>query len=165
MKICLDKFKNWNFILINMKKWILLFAIITIALVAIFVVIGFQISNTENEQSNQNSKENIELNWYTDIAAAISEAQKNNQQIFAVFTADWCSACKELDSNTLSNFEVQREVSQNYVPLKIDVDINPQLSAQYGIYGIPAILILDSNGREIKRLEGYQTPKEILSIL
>ncbi|MBU4607919.1 MAG: thioredoxin family protein, partial [Euryarchaeota archaeon] len=124
-----------------MKKWILFAAIFTIVMVGIFAVIGSQMSNkTNNVNSEDIPENNAEFRWYTDLNLAISEAQKTDKQIFTVFTADWCPACVELDSKTFSNPEVQKEMTQKYIPVKIDVDKNPQLSSQYRIFSLPTML-------------------------
>jgi thiol:disulfide interchange protein DsbD len=54
---------------------------------------------------------------------------------------------------------------KNYVLLKLDVDANPQLSQKYQAYSLPTIIILDYNGREIKRIIGYQSPEQLLTQL
>ncbi len=146
-----------------MKKWVLFATGLSIVLIA---TMALQHSYLEdNDLIPDNIVENKEFNWYTDFNSAISAAGNTNQNIFAVFTADWCVACRKLDSESLSNFNVQQKLSQNYINLKINIDTNPQLSRKYGIFTIPTLLILDSNGGELERLEGYQSPNQLLEFL
>ena len=126
-----------------------------------FSIVIIQPLTNNNNPSNQS----YELKWYTNLDSAISEAQKTNKPIFVVFSASWCPACQQLESETLVNEEVNQKLSQNYVAVKIDVDTNPELSSKYGIYSIPTLIFMNSNGEETKRIEGYQSPDQLLSAL
>jgi thiol:disulfide interchange protein DsbD len=43
--------------------------------------------------------------------------------------------------------------------------IRPDLAKRYQILGYPTILVLDTEGREIKRILGYQSPQEMLRFM
>ena len=70
------------------------------------------------------------------------------------FTAAWCAPCKAL-SPVMDSLQGQINFD------KIDVDTNTELSAQYGVRGVP-LLILLKNGKEINRLVGVQSKENIL---
>mgnify|MGYP000870249744 FL=1 len=70
------------------------------------------------------------------------------------FTAAWCGPCKALGPIMDS---LQGQINFD----KIDVDTNTELSAQYGVRGVP-LLILLKNGKEINRLVGVQSKENIL---
>jgi thiol:disulfide interchange protein DsbD len=105
------------------------------------------------------------INWNTDLNTAFGQAQASNKMVFADFYADWCHYCKQMDSETYTDINVQQRIAQSYIAVKIDTDDHPDLSSQYGIYGLPTIIIFDSNGQEIKRIEGYQSASQLLSQL
>lgn len=128
-------------------------------------VIALNISDSGNQTTNTSSNSSPELKWRTNFDSAISEAQNTNKQIFVVFSASWCPACQQLESETLVDEKVIPKLSQDYVPVKIDVDTNPELSSKYGVYSIPTLIIMNSNGDEIKRMEGYQSPDQLSSVL
>lgn len=147
------------------------FKIWAIAAILIVVIAGGVIalyssnSNTQSVATNTNSNSSSEIKWYTDFDSAISEAQNTNKQIFAVFSASWCPACQQLESETLVDERIKQKISQNYVAVKIDVDTNPELSSKYSIYSIPAIVFMTSNGEVIKKIEGFQSPDQLLGAL
>ncbi|MCK9152143.1 thioredoxin family protein [Methanobacterium alcaliphilum] len=147
-----------------MKNWIITAIAIGLIIVAAIAFINKPATN-QNVQLDNDSQGPSELKWYTDMNLAISEAQNNNKSIFALFYTDWCPGCQEIQSNTLSNDDVKQKLAQKYVSVKIDTDNNPQLSSEYGIYGLPTIIIMDSNGKEITRLLGYQSPEDLLNLL
>ncbi len=140
-------------------------AILIVIIAGGFIALNSSNSNNESLATNTTSNSSSEFKWYNDFDAAISEAQKTNKQIFAVFSASWCPACQQLESETLVDERIKQKISQNYVAVKIDVDTNPELSSKYGIYSIPAIVFMTSNGEVIKKIEGYQSPDQLLGAL
>ena len=62
------------------------------------------------------------------------------------FTASWCQPCKMLEK-TLEDVETQ-------IPIEvIDIDENQGLAMDYGIRGVPTLIMLDGNV-EVKRVSG-----------
>ena len=145
------------------KKMLIILAIVVICVLTLFVVSNF-LKNTQKLQ-NQTSNSNINLQWNTDMNNALKIAQKSNKMVFADFYADWCGYCKQLDEDTFTNQNVKQKFVQRYVLVKINVDQNPELASKYQIYGLPTMVILDSNGNVIKRQEGFLSAGELLNIL
>ena len=71
------------------------------------------------------------------------------------FTATWCAPCKAL-SPVMDSLQGQINFD------KIDVDTNTDLSAQYGVRGVPSLVLVE-NGNEVGRLVGAQTKETILN--
>ena len=62
------------------------------------------------------------------------------------FTASWCQPCKML-AKTLEDVETQ-------IPIEvIDIDENQGLAMDYGIRGVPTLVMLDGD-IEVKRVTG-----------
>ena len=72
------------------------------------------------------------------------------------FTAAWCAPCKALGPVMDS---LQGQINFD----KIDVDTNTDLSAQYGVRGVPSLLLVE-NGKEVSRLTGVQSKEQILNL-
>ena len=69
------------------------------------------------------------------------------------FTASWCEPCKALSMNLESaNIELPIEV--------VDIDVHDDLAREYGIRGVPTLIMLDEN-TEVKRLVGSKTVNEL----
>lgn len=62
------------------------------------------------------------------------------------FSATWCSPCKML-SSTL------KDVTTSVPVEEVDIDENMELAKQYGIRGVPTLVMLDE-GKEVKRVSG-----------
>jgi len=71
------------------------------------------------------------------------------------FTAAWCGPCKAL-SPIMDSLQGQINFD------KIDVDTNTDLSAQYGVRGVPSLVLVE-NGNEVGRLVGIQSKEQILN--
>jgi thioredoxin 1 len=69
------------------------------------------------------------------------EVLKSEQPVLIDFWAPWCGPCKAI-APTID--EVAGEYSGRLKVVKINVDDNPEVSARYGIRGIPNLLIIKS---------------------
>lgn len=141
-----------------MQKSVIIIGIIIAAAIAIYAILGSQSQNNVELQS-------FDIKWYTDLNSALEEAQKSNKSIFIDFYTVWCSACQQLDKNTLSDPAVKEKLNKNYVSVKIDIDKNPELASKYKIYGIPTLVFLNPDGSETKRIEGYIDSNSLLNQL
>lgn len=69
------------------------------------------------------------------------------------FTASWCQPCKGLAMNL--------ESVATSVPIEVvDIDIFPEVAQEYGIRGVPTLVMVDEN-IEVKRVSGVKTTKEL----
>jgi thioredoxin 2 len=77
------------------------------------------------------------------------------------FWAPWCGPCKMV-SPLLD--EIADQYPGRIKVVKVNSDENPNLSAQFGIQGIPTI-ILFRDGKEVNRLVGAVPKENILQFL
>jgi thioredoxin 1 len=95
------------------------------------------------------------------LTEAVFEAEvlKSAVPVMVDFTAPWCGPCKMLDP-------VVTQLSQDWEGrvkiVKLDVDDNSNLAMQYGVMGVPT-LILFVGGIPVQRLSGYQPKDRIIS--
>ena len=146
----------------KMKKVILGLGILLLVLV-IFVAVLSQSIREKSTTASSAISNSSEFKWNTDLNAALQEAKTTNKSVFIDFYADWCPYCRELDENTLNDPNVKQKLVQNYLLVKVNVDQNPTPTSIYKVYSLPTILILNAEGHEVNRIEGYQSPNELLS--
>lgn len=77
------------------------------------------------------------------------------------FFADWCGPCKML-APILK--QVKDELGGAVKIVKIDVDKNQPLAAQYQVRGVPT-MILFKNGKQIWRQSGVLQKNELVSVI
>ena len=105
----------------------------------------------------------VEVRWAEDLPAALERARVEGKPVLVNFYADWCVWCKRLESTTLRDNDVKTLLRDQVIPLSLDVDGNGQeLSNKYRVDGLPTILVLDGDGREIGRIPGYMPPTGFL---
>ena len=96
---------------------------------------------------------------HVDEASFEKEVLRSAQPVMVDFTAVWCGPCKMLDP-------VVNQLAQEWQGkarvVKLDVDDNTNLAMQYGVMGVPT-LILFVNGAPVQRLTGYQPKERIVS--
>ena len=92
-------------------------------------------------------------------AAFETEVLKSTLPVMVDFTAIWCGPCKMLDPVVT---QLSLEWGGKVKVVKLDVDDNTNLAVQYGVMGVPT-LILFIDGKPVQRLTGYQPKDRILS--
>jgi thioredoxin 1 len=93
----------------------------------------------------------------------LNEMKKNGEKVLVDFFASWCGPCKMLFPR-LTEMETD---FPNVKFVKIDVDQNREGSIDYGIRGVPTVLIFNGT-EELSRTSGVrpdQFYKEILNTL
>ena len=81
---------------------------------------------------------------------------RNNGKIVVDFYADWCGPCKMLSP-------ILEEVSEDHQDIKfvkINVDENEELAAEFGIMSIPAVFML-KDGNIVNKFLGAQSKKVV----
>ena len=105
------------------------------------------------------------IQWRESYPKALEEAARAAKPILADFEADWCGWCKKLDRETFGNAEVIKLVEAFFIPVRIDTDHQPKISAEFKVKGLPTILLLSPEGKELKRLSGFRPADKFLSEL
>ncbi len=86
---------------------------------------------------------------------------QSEKPILVDFFATWCGPCKML-SPILK--EVKDQLGEKISIIKIDVDKNQQVAAQYQVRGVPT-MILFQNGKQLWRQSGVVDKNTIVNIL
>lgn len=97
-----------------------------------------------------------EMQYVTEVDFQ-DEVVKADLPVLVDFTAVWCPPCKMIDPIVQ---QLALEWEGRVKVVKLDADENPNLLMQYGVMGIPTLMLF--KGGEIKeRITGYQ-PKDKL---
>ena len=64
--------------------------------------------------------------------------------------------------NKILYFAVSLQLSQNNILLITESSESPELFQQLDVYGTPTTVILDQDGNELGRIDGYEPPEEYL---
>lgn len=105
------------------------------------------------------------LNSTSNLTQALDDADAQNKTVLLLFDQESCYYCDLLKSDVLSNVNVQKELNDNFIVVDVDVNKDSQLAEKYKVVGTPMSVFLDSNSKEINRIEGYVSAEEFLATL
>ena len=133
--------------------WIAMFAIMQLGMASIVPAI----ENTDNT-----------VNYFQgSFDGGKSKAGVEGKLFFVEFYADWCTPCKWMDKTTFRDANVVGLLNDNYVALKMDIESSEgtNLKSQYAIRMLPTILIFNSQGEMVERVEKTLSPDAMTSLL
>jgi thioredoxin 1 len=84
-----------------------------------------------------------------------------DELVLVDFWAAWCGPCLMI-APILE--EIADEYNDQVTLARIDVDMNPRTPTQFGVMGIPT-LILFKNGEAVERITGYMPKDRLLAKL
>ena len=120
---------------------------------------GFPATVVQNVQVGGSKDERtLELTAPQFYSEALATAKRENKPLVLDFMAVWCAPCKRLVNETFVDEEVAA-LLQKCVFLKIDTDEHPELAKQFKVASLPDIRFLSPEGKQVKKLNGFQTPE------
>ena len=95
------------------------------------------------------------------ITDATFEQETKDGLVLVDFWATWCGPCKAI-APVLDELSSEYEGKARIV--KIDVDQNPNLAAQYGIRSIPTLFMF-KNGEKVDATMGMQPKAQLTALI
>jgi thioredoxin:protein disulfide reductase len=109
------------------------------------------------------------LSWIYGEKAGVAAARAAHKPALIDFFADWCIPCKEMDVKTFDRPEIAAEL-QRFQLVKMDCskDEDPVVTAtqaRYDAQTLPTVVLLDSDGKVVKKIDRFVTAAELLPLL
>lgn len=86
---------------------------------------------------------------------ALARAKAENKPLVVDFNAEWCVPCRRLEKEVFANPKLEAQL-RKVVLVRIDTDIEHELSKKLGVVGLPDIRFATSDGRIVHKSVGFQ---------
>jgi uncharacterized protein len=105
-----------------------------------------------------------EINWHAWSESAFAEARQRNRPILLSISAVWCHWCHVMDETTYSHAGVIDLINREYIPIRVDNDVRPDINQRYNMGGWPSTAFLTSSG-DILTGATYMPPDQMADAL
>ena len=87
-----------------------------------------------------------EIKWRPWSEKAFDEARQLNRPILLSISAVWCHWCHVMDETTYSHPGVIDLINSEYLPIRVDNDVRPDINQRYNMGGWPTTAFLTTSG-------------------
>jgi uncharacterized protein YyaL (SSP411 family) len=87
-----------------------------------------------------------EISWRTWSAEAFERAKAEDKPILLAISAVWCHWCHVMDETTYSSQPVIDLINREFVPIRVDNDVRPDINQRYNMGGWPTTAFLTPQG-------------------
>src|SRR6266480_601451 len=105
-----------------------------------------------------------EINWRPWSGEAFDAARQTRKPILLSISAVWCHWCHVMDETTYSHPSVIDLIKNEYVPIRVDNDVRPDINQRYNMGGWPTTAFLTSSG-DILTGATYLPPEQMAGAL
>ena len=89
------------------------------------------------------------INWRQWDNGPFSEAKKLHKPVLLALSAVWCHWCHVMDETTYSDADIISFINDNFIPVRVDADMRPDIDNLYNQGGWPSTLVLTAEGNII----------------
>ncbi|MES3517350.1 MAG: DUF255 domain-containing protein [Natronomonas sp.] len=86
------------------------------------------------------------VDWHPFEADAFAAANDRNKPLLLCLTAPWCGPCREMDEAVYSDPKIAANLSESFLPVRVDVDRNPRVRERYNMGGFPSTVFCTPDG-------------------
>ncbi|UCG77516.1 MAG: thioredoxin domain-containing protein [Nitrospirota bacterium] len=86
------------------------------------------------------------VDWRPWDQAALEEAKRKDRLILLSISAVWCHWCHVMDESTYSKKEIIDIINENFIPVRVDADMRPDVDNMYNQGGWPSTVFLTPDG-------------------
>ncbi len=87
-----------------------------------------------------------EIHWSEWGDEPFARAAAESKPVFLAISAVWCHWCHVMDETTYSDPDVIDVLNREFVPVRVDTDMRPDVNRRYNQGGWPSAVILTSEG-------------------
>jgi thioredoxin 1 len=95
---------------------------------------------------------------------ALTQAKKEHKFIFMNVYAVWCAPCTNLKKTTFQSDKIGSVFNKSFINISVDAEKGEgiNLSRKYEVTAHPLMLVINSEGKVVKRILGYVKEDQLL---
>jgi len=101
------------------------------------------------------AEKNRSIDWQSDLAQASRLTKEQRRPLLMFITMDGCHYCSKMKSRAYTDTDVVRELSSNFVPVRVNGPKHPKLIKKLRVRIYPTTVILSPENRVISQISGY----------
>lgn len=101
--------------------------------------------------------------WGTNVKAAQEQASRTNRLVLVHCWTPSCGPCRAMEQTVFADPNVTHSLSQHYVPVKLNLQDDPDFGQKYGIKTIPTDVVISPDGTMIEMVNSPRTPETYVS--
>ena len=105
------------------------------------------------------------VRWQQKLMQAHKVSVATNKPLMLVFTAEWCTHCRQLENETLSDAKMVKYVNDTFVPIHVDLDKNRRIAKILEVKSVPCTVVLSPEADLLGKLTGNVDSKTYFSTL
>ncbi|HEU4538134.1 MAG TPA: DUF255 domain-containing protein, partial [Polyangiaceae bacterium] len=105
------------------------------------------------------------IEWQRFGPEALERARQSNRMVFIDVGIEGCTACRWMHEDTYRDPGVIRRLSENFVAVSVDADVEPDLGSRYERWGWPATIVLNPRGEQVFAHRGNVRPRRFVPML
>lgn len=99
-----------------------------------------------------------------DLELALATAKDKRKRVVVDFVTTWCGPCRVMDQLVYTAKPVVEKANE-FLFVKLDGDEQKELKDKYEVKAFPTLILLDSDGKVLRKAVGYQSVKKLLEFL
>lgn len=132
------------------------------------VGLTFTVVGARQISANKVMVDTSSITTTTKVSDVENVLMTSKPQVIVVVSAKWCAICREMEATTFKDKRVEK-LLRHYSVVDLDItDNEPEqimFLKSYKVYGPPAILLFDTSGRLVNKLNGFVSADMLLSKL
>ncbi len=106
----------------------------------------------------------MNVNWRNWDGDAFEEARSSGKPVLLSISATWCHWCHVMDNETYSEEQVAQLVNNDFIPVRVDSDRNPEINSRFNMGGWPTTAFLTPD-RQLMAGTTYVPAHDMVSML
>ena len=105
-----------------------------------------------------------EIAW-SSFEEGVQRSRTENKKVFIHFYANWCGACRIMESKTFKDPAVIAYINENFIPIKVNTDREREAAALFKVRALPDNWFISEDGKPLGHQPGYIPPGRLKGML